>query len=542
MKNRKSRVLIIILVAFVVLAVGCTKNSGNKSGSSVSAPSENFNETGMPIVKDKLDLNFVFNSQTMTQDLDKLPMFAQLEEKSNIHINWDISRSGWEDKKAMTLASGDLPDAFFGAGLQDSDISSNLEYFVPLEDYIAKYAPNITKMFEQAPITKKMSTFPDGHIYGLPQIMPLRPSSNDTLAINKKWLDKLGLEVPTTIDEFFNVMMAFKTQDPNGNGIADEIPFNFANLEDARWFTARTLIGAWGVMYDMTFNYLVMKDGKVQYMPTMEEYKKLIMFLNKMYSSGLINQEVFTDDLSKFVALGKSPEVPILGSVIAWTPESVTGKWADEYIAIPPLKASKDITPLWGTNRSLVKYATNRFSISTKNKNIPETIRWIDEAYSQDMSLYLYYGSEGVGLKKNDDGTYEILQPTSADYDQDLWKWYNAPADFAPVGVLSETEAKIKDPSGYYSDRVEMGNIYDKYLLPDKDIYPLAKFEKADQDELSLLKTDITKYVDQKFAQWVTVGGIEKEWDGYLKELDKMNLNKMLEIYQKGHDNYYATE
>jgi putative aldouronate transport system substrate-binding protein len=540
MKYKKTLVMTTLLAILVVLTVGCTKS---KSSDPSEAPiSDNFVKTGLPIVNNPINLKFVFNSQSMTQDLDKLPMFAELEKKTNIHINWDISRSGWEDKKAMILASGDMPDAFFGAGLQDSDISSNLSSFVPLEDYIAKYAPNITKMFEEQPITKKMSTFPDGHIYALPQIMPLRPSSNDTLFINKTWMDKLQLKVPTTLDEFFDVMMAFKTKDPNGNHIADEIPFNFANLSDARWFTARTLLGAWGVMYDMTFNYQVVQNDKVKYMPTMDEYKQLVMFLHKMYSNGLINKEVFTDDLSKFVALGKSPDHPILGSGIAWTPESVTGKWADEYVAIPPLRANKDITPLWGTNRSLVKYATNRFSISTKNKNIPETIRWIDQAYSQDMSVYLYYGSEGIGIKKEGDGTYNILQPTSKDYDQDLWKWFNAPADFAPVGVLPETEAKIKDPSGYYSNRVEMGNIYDKYLLPDKDIYPLAKFEKADQDELTLLKTDITKFVDHRFAQWVTVGGIEKEWDGYLAELDKMKVSRMEQIYQKGYDNYNATK
>lgn len=547
------QVLVMIMVTAMIL--GACSNTSSTSGPSDASNStssanekpdnsaqvsKNFNEKGLPIVNEKITLNFVFNSQTMTQDLDVLPMFAELEKRTNIHIKWDICRSGWEDKKAMLLASGDLPDAFFGAGIQDSDITGHLDMFVPLENYIEQYCPNIINMFEKAPITKKISIFPDGHIYGLPQVMPLRPSSNDVLAINKAWLDKLGLKVPTTIDEFYDVMMAFKTRDPNGNGLQDEIPFNFANFEDARWFTARTLLGAWGVMYDMTFNYLTCKNDVVYYMPTLKEYKELVKFLNKMYSNGLINKEVFTDDLSKFVALGKSPDVPILGSAIAWTPEVVTGKWADQYIAIPPLTAGKDITPLWGTNRALVKYATNRFEVTTANKHIPETMRWVNECYEPDMSLYLYYGSEGIGIRKEADGTYTILQPTSKEYDQDLWKWYNAPADFAPVCVLEETEALIKDPSGYYADRVKMGMIYDKYLLDDRDIYPLVKFEKADQDELTLLKTDITKYVDHKFAQWVTNGGVEEEWESYLAELEKMGLPRMLEIYQKGYDNYYG--
>lgn len=551
-KIKRLAALILCVALLGMLGTACSGSAGSSSqqdgagdGAAAgdgqpAAASDNFNTEGLPIVNEKIELDFVFNSQTMTQDLDKLPMFDELEEKTNIHINWDITRSGWPDKKAMLFASGDLPDAFFGFGLDDADITSNLDYFVPLEDYIEEYCPNIRKMFEEYPITKRMSTFPDGHIYSLPQIMPLRPSSNDTLGINKTWLDKLDLPVPTTLDEFYETMVAFKTQDPNGNGVADEIPFNYANLDDSRWFTGKTLLGAYGVMYDMTDKYLVCSDGEVSYMPTMEEYKELVIFLNKMYSEGLINPEVYTDDLSKFVALGKSPDVPILGAAIGWTPGTLTGEWADEYVAIPPLRASEDVEPLWGTNRALVKYATNRFSVTTKNQSIPETMRWIDQCYDQQMSLYLYYGSEGIGIQTEEDGSYTILESTDPEYDQDLWKWYNAPADFGPVGVLAETEEKVNDPSGYYSERVEMGNIYDPYLLPDEDIYPLVKFEKADQDELTLLKTDITKFVDQKHAQWVTTGGIEEEWDSYLAELDKMGLPRMIEIYQAGYDAYYA--
>ena len=111
---------------------------------------------------------------------------------------------------------------------------------------------------------------------------------------------------------------------------------------------------------------------------------------------------------------------------------------------------------------------------------------------------------------------------------------------FAPIAVLPETEKKINDPTGYYAERIEMSDIYDPYLLDDRDIYPLAKFDAGDQDELTLLKTDITSYVDQKFAQWITVGGVEAEWDSYLKELDNMGLARMLEIYQKGYNNYYG--
>lgn len=74
-----------------------------------------------------------------------------------------------------------------------------------------------------------MVTNPDGHIYTLPGKKPLRPKGCDTPFINKAWLDRLGLEIPTTVDEWYEVLKAFKEQDANGNGDPnDEIPLTAA--------------------------------------------------------------------------------------------------------------------------------------------------------------------------------------------------------------------------------------------------------------------------------------------------------------------------
>lgn len=66
---------------------------------------------------------------------------------------------------------------------------------------------------------------PHSHIYTLPGKKPLRPKGCDTPFINKAWLDRLGMEMPTTVDEWYEVLKAFKEQGANGNGDPnDEIP------------------------------------------------------------------------------------------------------------------------------------------------------------------------------------------------------------------------------------------------------------------------------------------------------------------------------
>lgn len=169
---------------------------------------ENFNETGLPIVNDSITLTAIFVSNELTDDIDTLPMFEKLEEKTNINIDWEIIRSGWDEKKATILASGDLPDIIWGQGITDADIVNNSGFFVDMVPYIDEYCPNIQNVFTEVPEVLKTSLFPDGEIYGLPYIGGLRPSCNEGFIINKTWLDNLGLEVPTTIDEFTGVLRA----------------------------------------------------------------------------------------------------------------------------------------------------------------------------------------------------------------------------------------------------------------------------------------------------------------------------------------------
>ena len=130
------------------------------------------------------------------------------------------------------MRRGELPDAIFDAGYTDYDLLKLAKdgTIIPLEDLIEKYMPNSKKVLEKAPEYKSMITAPDGHIYSFPWIEELGSgkesihSVNDFPWINMEWLNKLGLKMPTTTEELKQVLIAFKTKDPNGNGKADEIP------------------------------------------------------------------------------------------------------------------------------------------------------------------------------------------------------------------------------------------------------------------------------------------------------------------------------
>ena len=115
------------------------QTSGGTSGE-VAAGDDNFNETGLPIVKEPVELTFLYVKGANTMDFKDNAMFQQMEKDTNVKINWQYAGDAdWSEQKSLLLASGDLPDVFFGDNaLKDNDIATNLDMFIPLEEYVEK--------------------------------------------------------------------------------------------------------------------------------------------------------------------------------------------------------------------------------------------------------------------------------------------------------------------------------------------------------------------------------------------------------------------
>lgn len=136
------------------------------------------------------------------------------------------------------LASGDLPEIIIGCNirLDQLQILANQGLLLPLDDYIEKYGVDSDQVYTAYPQIKDLITMLDGKIYGLPHVNDCyHCSMAQKMWVYQPWLDKLGLEVPTTTEEFYQMLKAFKEQDPNGNGEADEIPLSGTTFTNGGW-------------------------------------------------------------------------------------------------------------------------------------------------------------------------------------------------------------------------------------------------------------------------------------------------------------------
>ncbi|HOJ11110.1 MAG TPA: extracellular solute-binding protein [Clostridiales bacterium] len=539
----KKKVVVIFLVFSMILSftiVGCRKdnktNINDESKNSASSQTDNINKTGLPIVKDKVTLKMMAAKWHYQKNFADIETFRELEAKTNVSISWDlIPNESYVEKKNLLLASDDLPDAFFGTSAGGLSLDDIMKYgpqgvLIPLEKLIDDYSPNITSLFAKKPDVLRVSKSPDSHIYTLPFVQELESNTVfSRMYINKTWVKKLGFEIPTSTDELYKVLKAFKEQDPNGNKKPDEIPMSFRYKNHN--YGHYGLFGAFGSLENT--NHVSVQDNKVIITPTTNEYKNAILYFNKLYKEGLIDQEAFTQDGSQYSAKGSGSDM-IYGLYFGWGGAEIVGneRYEENYIPFAQVKGPEG-HQMW-LSRSPA-FWRGYFAITSKNKYPEITMRWADELYNETVSIQLQYGPLGVNLKQRDDGKIEYL-PTPSDKSYGEFRLHAAPG-IGPFAITAETFANKIIPN----DNMEVDNaeleVYKPYI--GNNYLPDVIFTAEQTAKLANLKTDIFEYMNTMQARWITGdGSIEKEWDSYISELKKMGLDDLQKVYQDAYDIY----
>ena len=337
MRKKLKRFLTLSLGAILVTSMfsGCQKSSENvtdtKQVDKDKNTETNFNKTGLPIVKEKETFTIAVSQISSLKAAAEKECVKQAEEKTNIHIEWvEIPASGWNEKTNIMFSTDSLPDAIIG----DVDIARNFEQLAVLDDLLKDYAPNVTAFFDTRDDYPNALKAPDGTIRTLPiGDESIHNIIDSHLWINQNWLDKLNLTMPTTPEELKEVLKAFKEKDPNGNGIADEIPFTFRDA----W--------GWGVSIENFFgtyktpeneNHVWLdKDKKVVFSAREEGYKKTLSYLADLYKEGLIDKDAFILSNDQYSSRGATGD--ILGLVAGYTASEAGVKNEDDFRALPVL-------------------------------------------------------------------------------------------------------------------------------------------------------------------------------------------------------------
>lgn len=555
MNNRRKKLLVSFLSVMMSVSVLSACAGNNNDG---VEPSKEPNQTeasqtpeatgeggeqGVFPIAEKVTLEMVTCKHPNNGPFEEMDFFKQYEEKTNVQIEWtDIEFAQCEEQRNLILASGELPDAFYGTlALTGNDVINygGQGMLVPLEQYITKETmPNLTALIEQNPKYKAMLTAPDGHIYSLPSIRELMLwLSPDMMYLNKEWLDKLELAVPTTTDELRTVLEAFKTKDPNGNGKNDEIPFSFLwDFANYNVMGIGSLFGTFGRADSA--NHIFVEDGKVVFSAKEPEYKEAIQYYHSYFKDGLFDKESLAQDRNQLVGKGSGTEQR-LGGFFSWNAFSVVGVDNDpKYVVVPALKGPNG-DQVWrkslNNNQGVNPFA---FSMTAANKHPELTMQWIDLSYATDTSIEAGWGPIGTTLE--DKGGTLTLKEAPAGMTTDEYVFKTAPVE-APYAILENTYGTRLAMAD--KDKVKTDGIKENYLpYMTSETFPGVLFTAEESQKIKVLDTDINSYVNQTSAKWLLQGGVDGEWDKYLADLEKMKIDELINIYQTAYDRFKSAQ
>lgn len=529
--------ILVSMCLFATLFAGCSKSSPApepKQASTQTTVNPTASGDGAityPISQTPIKLRIFAKKGPDITPYDQLEHFKMHSKRSNITVEWEQPPDQTSAERLnIVLASGTLPDMFWNLSTAEYNQLKASGVIMPVQKYL-KDAPVFNKIVKEFPDTKKSFMEPNGDVLILPLFDGL--STNDPLILRGDWLEKLGMKLPTTADEWETYWKGVRDTDLNGNGKKDEIPYSGTTM-----VSVRSLVAAFGMLD--TF-FVDIKDGnKIKYSNIEGKYKDYLTWVSRLYSEKIIDQDIATNDSKKFetkvaqnlIGSYRGALNSAFNTYMSTIAPKINGF---KLYGAEPMKAA-DGTQLHPGCASFVRSNLIGGVVTKTNKYPAETIKWLDWFYDytpETGGAFLnIFGPKDKTFKYGPNGEFQytdyvIKNPDGLSTQQALSKYttrgqhpaYNkALGSFAMWHPLTTEAYKRIEP--FYNKSVP----YVVQALP---------FTDAESRAIRSKMADITTYTDEMVIKFIT--GVEpvSKFDDYVKKVKSMGIDEVLATYNK---------
>lgn len=549
---KKFMALMLAMLTLLVCFAGCgnpdqpdtpTVEEPNTLGDGITYDSNTY----LPIVKTPITLEALLSDNGTVGKYEERTLWTEMAEKTGITVKLRCVVNGGDgEQAALVFMSRNYPDMSFRIDCpnhQDykNEAASKGDIIELTNDILAQWAPNWYKIFQENPEIYSLSIHPDGKLYGLPQLDMDEASINlrDMQYVNKEWLDELGLDVPKTLDEFTNYLRAVK----NSAGVGS-IPANVVPLYVREW----TNLGGWWSFLDMAgvyngFNGDIVVNNETVVCNYLDPNVKLAVdYMTQLYSEGLVQDKSFVNYDQYILAIDESHTAKT-----PWFIGSYFGYWNcdHEFLEyVEPMSFGEDIPVYVRPTGIGTRLMMDNFYIFSSCKYPYAALRLMDTYATVEGTLRMGKGEVGYVYLQNEDGTYTTREDYV--YGED-WSKFGL-ANYGPgflnadiVEQLAGEEAKdgFSRSWAYY-------NIYKKYVPEDRIQFPagaLLYLTSDEQAEVTTIYNNLNNYVRRYFFQVIKgAKDLDDTYDAYLTQLEKMGINRYIELKQKAWDAYKANQ
>lgn len=510
--------------------------------------------------ENQTDFYIMGGMSALSAGYDSNEVLNQLAENAGITIEWDTMSDSLSEQVNIRIAGEQYPDAFQGVGFSNYDISTYGAdgVFIDLTPYInEEVMPNLTRILEEHPDIRSAITMSDGKIYGLPAAEQMGTAGigleedysiytvPQFSMINKAWLDELGLPVPTTLEELYKALVAFKENDMSatyyGNAPGSTIPMS-TGFDQWCWgqnvFYAGFGFTNWpnDVCNDLVLN----DDGTVEFVCVRDGYRDAVTYFNKWYSEGLMDIEMFSQSTSQLIAKCSQGQV---GVATWWYIEEVMGEKSEDYVFLPILEGPDGTYNVTVRDGGAVN--SGNLNITSACGNPEALLKFYDQWYDGEIVMQLQYGPIGTYFTEQDEkGMWISITDDEAreKFGKSAGELKGVHEVYGPKLILSE----YYNENFYMEDRAivrlqDLANSWVDPYVKSMTTYPIDCVFTA--EELAIIdryKADFESAVAEQEALWLKEGGpTDEEWDAYCQMLvDSCGMEELMKVYQSAYDRY----
>lgn len=544
---KKSNKVLALLTAVSLsagLLAGCggsaSSASSSAAGSSTAADSANAatEEFSYPMSGKELTYWCELNTNVSANytNMGDTPFGQGLMERTGVTITYLHPPTGQLNEQFnLILADGDLPDIMeytwqsYPGGPQKAIEDGNI---LALNDIIDQYCPNLKAYLEAHPDVDRQCKTDEGNYYMFPFVRgddSLRVSTG--LMIRQDWLNDLGLEMPTTIDEWHDVLTAFKTEK------GATAPFAFE-------YTTPSLRNNWPFMsaYNTTAEFYVGDDGKIHYGPAEENYKEFLTTMNQWYKEGLLDPDMPTAQLdqvsAKMTSGASGASLGWIGSRMGvWTTAAKETDPNYDLEAAPVPTLNKGETAKMGPMDNVV-VNNGGAAITTRCKDIEAAARLLDWAYSDEGHMYYNFGTEGESY------TMENGEPVYTDLilnNPDGLPIAQAMSGYIRGNYNGPFVQDVRYAQQYYTMDCQK-KAQATWTVPEasEHVLPPITPSSGESEEFSAIMNEINTYRDEMTLKFILGTESLDNFDKFVDTMNQMNLKRAIEIENSALDRYNA--
>ena len=464
-------------------------------------------------------------------------IYKAAEEATGIHVDFQgMSTSASNEQFNVMVASGSYPD-LIGWGLNfanGDDAEVEEDVILDLTEYIAQYAPNYYNLLSTDDELLKTAVSSSGYITAFYGLTTEDGLAKEGLAIRTDELEKLGLDKPYTIEDFENVLAAFKD-----DGLKQPLMMLAPGAIQDNWLSGAFDVAAFCNSFPMSVVPTYVQDGEIKFGPIEDGFKDYITLMHDWYEKGYIESDFVSDnsnwngsDYSNAITNG---EAGIFycdwGNLNGYIENSEVEGFSLE--ATYDMHATEDSINHFGT--FITKSASNGFRISSNCENVELACKWGDWWYSEEGSLLANYGVEGEGFEYVDG----VPTFTSLVTDSDLGM-RDALLVYASNGTINcvidnNAAASVYSDVDKAAPEIWATGMDDEYVIPTS-----MALSADDSTEAANIYSDIQTLCMESIAKFITGDKSLDEFDDFVQQIKDMGIQDYLDIYQDCYDEYIA--